>query len=1335
MFFYGIITSVKYNRGMMCCMKKNIKIILLIFMISISLSVIFFILKNKKLEANKGLINVSSLSEQFMERYFKEIKEISDYDNKENILIVTSKKGIREDYGASKIIEGPNNQYFIQYDSKEQKEKALEKMQGDRYIVSIDENIVYTIEESNYNSWGIEKMSLDYAINSSNLASLNDVTVAIIDTGCDLKLFNKYYSGKILETYNVLEDSTESMNDKHGHGTHIAGTIAEGTPSNVKILPVKVSNTGNLYNTDIIAAINYITYYEKADVINMSFGSYGYSESIDQAIESANQKNIISVAAAGNKNTSRDHYPSSLDNTISIASVDSELNKSSFSNYGSMIDFAAPGTSILSINGVMSGTSMATPHAVSAIAILKSYNKDLTLDNVIELLKLNAIDLGDEGWDQYFGHGLISFANVNFCDDTYCDEYGVFKSLSKSITNIELVELKFTKYNYYSLTNLMGSLVKVYFSDETTEELLLGDISNLVVLNYDATEEKEQTITIKIDDISLEINVTNPSNYESGWEYNILSNDKVELNGYKSHGLDINRLYIPETIHSKKVVSFADGVRFNEFGDDFSSYDYLYLPLDFSRIGNYSLAKTSIKFIYGDSNGVEIGSHALKLSSLVTIDIPIIKIEDYAFKDVYDLVYVNVSNNVIDIGDYAFYNCKKLIEVNNLKDNASKGLYRVGKYAFYNCISLSQFDLEILGDIDEYAFANCFNLISLDLYQSDSIGKYAFYNSGISEAKLGLIDVISESSFENCKNLTSMKVTSGRIESRAFWNSNVESVFIGSLVEYIAEDAFAYAPVKNSDGGNGGSGTYNAIYGLGIVDLSNNKLIVGFTEALGISNTEIPDYITEIGNYAFTGNNTLEKIIIPSNVVKIGDYAFKDCYHLSNVYILGNNIEFGDDVFTRTHEGEIKNNELVLYVYKNSDVKKYVVNNNLGYRHIEPDDVIVTNEVTSYEALKYVDLEKVSVKLVYYEEEIREEELSIINYIDAPISRGVGFYVSYQNGYKFQYGDTYYIVNAKNALGYEVTKKIDVNVYKASANYEYDSSDNTIVYDGKNHGINLTVSKPTNAQILYMDKTGNYTLKEMPTYSEMGTYIIKYKIYIDNNYEEVYGENILTILDFSSLNKSTDYEGLYDGKEHTFNLDLSLDDYTIKYSINNFEYDLNEMPKFTEIGEYIVNYKVIYGSNVEFLGSNKVKIYGIEKMDESLLLKDNILLITDQENSLIEISKKINIYSKTSTITHFDKNNNIINTDTIKTGDRIIIYINNFNYAEYTISLLGDVTGDGLINIADVIKIADHTINQNVLVKDYEKIASDVTGDNIINIADVVKIADYTLDNSIKLWI
>ena len=1057
-------------------MKKRIVIFISILLVISTILTILIIKNNKNnlsktsskvLEQNEEIstyndeINVNDVSKEekvgkkddskeFMEKYFEEIKNINSDEEKENMLIIISSSKIGNTYGAQKIIEAPNNQYILQYESTEKKDEALIALKEDDSISSVEENIIYTIEDTDYNSWGVEKMALDHAIDSSKIEILSNVTVAIIDSGCNMNLFNQNYSGKIVETYNVLENSTTSMVDENGHGTHIAGTIAEATTSNVKILPVKVSRTGSMYNTDVVAAINYITEYNKADVINMSFGSYYKSEAIEQAIDSANNKNIICVAAAGNDNTNKKHYPSSLDNTISIASVDSELKKSSFSNYGSDITFAAPGTNILSINGKKSGTSMATPHAVSAIAILKGYNKDLTLENTINVLKLTALDLGEEGWDEQYGYGLISFKDVQFREDNInADEYNIYKKLnSDSIINIELTELKFTPYNYYSITNLMASKITVYYADNPNEEMALWQLPHLEVLNYSPTEENEQTITIKTGDISIDIDITNPNNYESGWEYSWINQFEIKITGYKNHGLNIGKLYIPEKIDSKNVKAFEDNLKFSELGNDFLYYDYLYLPSNFNRIGDYSLSNTNIKYVYGDSQEVEIGNHGFESSSIVIVDVPIIEVGDYAFKDCFELInidipgkfaYTSASNTKIaktSIGNYAFYDCKKLAQIKQSKQYDTVYAQKIGDYAFYNCISLYKLGIKPNSYVGDYAFYSCFSLITIDLYQVDSIGIYSFYGSGISEAKLGLIDEVKESSFENCKNLKAVSFTSGNIENRAFYNSGVELITIGSKVNYIAEDAFAYCPIKNCYGGST-SGKYYCMSYDGIIESAKNKLIVGFSKPK-YETTQLPDGLVEIGNYAFTGNNTLENIIIPESVIKIGEYAFKDCYQLTNVYMLGQTIEFSEETFKRTYEGEINNSDLVIYVHKNAPIKQYIIDKSINYRQIEPDEIEVTNYQISYKSFEMVDFNSLEVKLIYHESEDREEILSTMNWGLRTVlnnSIGVGFVVDYQTSGSFRYGDTYFKVRVRNKIGYEVIKNIDVQVDKATPTY------------------------------------------------------------------------------------------------------------------------------------------------------------------------------------------------------------------------------------------------------------------------------------------------------------
>ena len=496
--------------------KKNKEYLFFFFAIVFLSCSILLVIRNNTPKKD-ALINISYLSEEFIENYFEEISKVNSNEEKANMLIVISNNQIQDSYGAVNIIEAPNNQYILQYNTIEEKNIALQKFKDDKRIKSVTENKAYAFQSDNYNSWGVEAMALNQAMTqiNTNIENVQEVTVAIIDSGCDMALFNKYYNGKIDEVYDVLENSTTNISDEYGHGTHIAGTIAESTPANVKILPVKVSkinDAGTLspkpygpYITDIIAAVNYITYNKKADVINMSFASYTYNEPLDQAIEAAKQENIITVAAAGNVSDDKYNYPAAQDNTISVAGVDSNLAKYRNSAYGETITFTAPAVGIKSILGsnmqisfdnfnadgdddheTMDGTSMAAPHVASAVAILKGYNKNLTLENVIDLLKSKVIDLGEEGWDQYFGYGFISFDDVEFCNGVSCDEFGVFKVDKTIINPLITVDNKI----YDGTTSIPTSSISISTLDSSEYSIVSAISSN--------ANSGEQTATIRL---------------------------------------------------------------------------------------------------------------------------------------------------------------------------------------------------------------------------------------------------------------------------------------------------------------------------------------------------------------------------------------------------------------------------------------------------------------------------------------------------------------------------------------------------------------------------------------------------------------------------------------------------------------------------------------------------------------------------------------------------------------------------------------------------------------------------------------------------------------------
>ena len=200
----------------------------------------------------------------------------------------------------------------------------------------------------------------------------------------------------------------------------------------------------------------------------------------------------------------------------------------------------------------------------------------------------------------------------------------------------------------------------------------------------------------------------------------------------------------------------------------------------------------------------------------------------------------------------------------------------------------------------------------------------------------------------------------------------------------------------------------------------------------------------------------------------------------------------------------------------------------------------------------------------------------------------------------------------------------------------------------------------------------------------------------------------------------------------------------------NIHYDLEV--SLNSNGYTRVNYKFVEwntkpdGSGITYLDeqiiknlSNKsddvITLYAIwEKdydylIDEYLVDEDNKFIYLSGPNTSLE-SYRTNITLKDGYTLEVDLNGK----SSVFTGSKTKIYNGDTLIIEFTNIVKGDVTGDGNVNIADVIKVADHTIKGNILTNDYELKAVDVTGDNIINIADVIKIADYTLDKNINLF-
>ena len=198
-----------------------------------------------------------------------------------------------------------------------------------------------------------------------------DITVAILDTGVDLD--HPDLATKIVNNRNFTTSPT--VDDVHGHGTHVAGIAAAITNNGLgvaglgyraTIMNVKVlGDDGQGYWSGVAQGIIWAAD-NGADVINMSLGGSSGSSTVESAINYAWGKGVVVVAAAGNNGGSAPFYPAYYTNCVAVASTNSLDELAATSNYGDWVDVAAPGVTIYSTvkdggYGYMSGTSMASP--------------------------------------------------------------------------------------------------------------------------------------------------------------------------------------------------------------------------------------------------------------------------------------------------------------------------------------------------------------------------------------------------------------------------------------------------------------------------------------------------------------------------------------------------------------------------------------------------------------------------------------------------------------------------------------------------------------------------------------------------------------------------------------------------------------------------------------------------------------------------------------------------------------------------------------------------------------------------------------------------------------
>jgi subtilisin family serine protease len=254
--------------------------------------------------------------------------------------------------------------------------------------------------------WGLQQVN-DADIDATDAWNLTTgslgVTVAVVDTG--VAYTHPDLAANMVPGWDFFSHDNDPS-DSVGHGTHVAGTIGafgnngtgvSGVNWRVRLMPLRVGDASNIPSSAVVEAFDHACR-SGAKIVNGSFGGFSASSAIHDAI--ARCPGALFVFSAGNSSSSNDARPlfpcnDPSANVVCVAATNEFDQLASFSNYGTSVELAAPGSNILSTilgngYGVASGTSMAAPHVSGAAALVLARRPTLTSLQLRQALMFSA---------------------------------------------------------------------------------------------------------------------------------------------------------------------------------------------------------------------------------------------------------------------------------------------------------------------------------------------------------------------------------------------------------------------------------------------------------------------------------------------------------------------------------------------------------------------------------------------------------------------------------------------------------------------------------------------------------------------------------------------------------------------------------------------------------------------------------------------------------------------------------------------------------------------------------------------------------------------------------
>ena len=259
-------------------------------------------------------------------------------------------------------------------------EQALSLSDDSRVRFVEEDSIVEAFVTQTNPPWGLDRIGQrDLPLNAtySYTRTGAGVNAYIIDTG--ILRTHTQFGGRAVIGFDAVGDG-RNTNDCNGHGTHVAGTVGGstyGVAKSVRLFAVRVLNcSGSGTTSGVIAGVDWVTANHLSPAVaNMSLGG-GASAALDNAVRNSIASGVVYAIAAGNSNANAaNSSPARVAEAITVGATTMNDARSSFSNFGSVVDIFAPGSSILSAwntsntaTNTISGTSMATPHVAGVVA-------------------------------------------------------------------------------------------------------------------------------------------------------------------------------------------------------------------------------------------------------------------------------------------------------------------------------------------------------------------------------------------------------------------------------------------------------------------------------------------------------------------------------------------------------------------------------------------------------------------------------------------------------------------------------------------------------------------------------------------------------------------------------------------------------------------------------------------------------------------------------------------------------------------------------------------------------------------------------------------------------